>query len=464
MNELVKLALELRNKGQNTEAIKLFYKALEQNPGDLYTKHNLAAALGDIGEFEESAQIIAEAIKQGLNKPQSWLVYARSLAGSGKLEDAQQAYQQAIKLNPRDLVSHKELSQLLWMATGSSAKALQHLDKAISASPDFIQLSLLKAEVMGQMGDRIGQHRLMKDCYAKTGHDPNMAYLVSKSALSCGKFKEALELAVIAMNLQPNNLHITIHYSNCLLANAQPDVAITYIVEMLKHFPNDQHLLAIQALCWRLLGDSRYAQLYDYKRFVKQLPLGIPTGWETIEDYLDDLETELDAKHRFKEHPFHLSVRHGSQLESITSSGGPAMRAYESAIEEPLNHYMKEVSDKPGHLQSRLTGKAELFSAWSVKLYPGGYHSNHVHQQGWISSACHIRENMSGETANEDPKAGWMKFGEPGPVCKPELPADFYLKPKRGHIVFFPSYVWHGTVSFDGEGDRLTVAADLIPG
>ena len=65
---------------------------------------------------------------------------------------------------------------------------------------------------------------------------------------------------------------------------------------------------------------------------------------------------------------------------------------------------------------------------------------------------------------DDETKAGWLKFGEPGPHCDPKLPPDRYIKPQRGMIVIFPSYVWHGTVPFEGDADRLTVAADLVPG
>ena len=36
------------------------------------------------------------------------------------------------------------------------------------------------------------------------------------------------------------------------------------------------------------------------------------------------------------------------------------------------------------------------------------------------------------------------------------------IEPKPGHLVLFPSWMWHGTVPFT-QGERLTVAFDVRP-
>ena len=36
-------------------------------------------------------------------------------------------------------------------------------------------------------------------------------------------------------------------------------------------------------------------------------------------------------------------------------------------------------------------------------------------------------------------------------------------QPRVGTIVLFPSYMWHGTIPFGGEHQRMTCALDIIP-
>ena len=59
---------------------------------------------------------------------------------------------------------------------------------------------------------------------------------------------------------------------------------------------------------------------------------------------------------------------------------------------------------------------------------------------------------------------GWLSFGEPGIPTGPALPPEHFVKPEPGVLVLFPSYFWHGTAPFHGEGTRLTAAFDVAPG
>ncbi|MFX8381746.1 putative 2OG-Fe(II) oxygenase [Acinetobacter baumannii] len=48
-------------------------------------------------------------------------------------------------------------------------------------------------------------------------------------------------------------------------------------------------------------------------------------------------------------------------------------------------------------------------------------------------------------------------------MTKPTLEAEHYVKPERGMLVLFPSYMWHGTVPFEGDDRRMTIALDVVP-
>jgi len=98
--------------------------------------------------------------------------------------------------------------------------------------------------------------------------------------------------------------------------------------------------------------------------------------------------------------------------------------------------------------------------SWSVRLRGGGKHSNHVHPQGWISSALYIA--LPAQTAGERSDAGWFTIGDPDERLGLTVGASQTIEPVPARLVLFPSYLWHGTVSF-AEGERLTVAFDVRP-
>lgn len=89
--------------------------------------------------------------------------------------------------------------------------------------------------------------------------------------------------------------------------------------------------------------------------------------------------------------------------------------------------------------------------------FANGYHANHVHPMGWLSSACYIALPQVIERGRE----GWIKFGEPGISTAPKLEAEHFMMPAPGKLVLFPSYMWHGTVPFGGDEPRITIAFDL---
>jgi hypothetical protein len=107
----------------------------------------------------------------------------------------------------------------------------------------------------------------------------------------------------------------------------------------------------------------------------------------------------------------------------------------------------------------RNRGRYRIHGIWSVQLHANGYHTNHVHPEGWLSSACYIDL----PPAIEHDRQGWLKFGEPGVVTRPPLPPEHFVRPAPGLLALFPSHMWHGTVPFGGEGTRLTIAFDVVP-
>ena len=92
-----------------------------------------------------------------------------------------------------------------------------------------------------------------------------------------------------------------------------------------------------------------------------------------------------------------------------------------------------------------------------MRLTGEGFHVNHVHPAGWISSAFYValpEAAMSG-----DGPCGWLSIGEPTELGL-DLPPIRLIEPKPGRLVLFPSTMWHGTRPF-AAGERLTVAFDV---
>lgn len=59
--------------------------------------------------------------------------------------------------------------------------------------------------------------------------------------------------------------------------------------------------------------------------------------------------------------------------------------------------------------------------------------------------------------------AGCIQFGQPPLELGLELASRRVIRPEPGKLALFPSYLWHGTVPFQDEQPRITIAFDMIP-
>lgn len=68
---------------------------------------------------------------------------------------------------------------------------------------------------------------------------------------------------------------------------------------------------------------------------------------------------------------------------------------------------------------------------------------------------------MPDAVKDEKAKQGWIKFGEPS--FDVGLGIRRAIQPVPGRLVLFPSYMWHGTISFHSDAARTTIAFDAVP-
>jgi predicted Zn-dependent protease len=430
---------------------------LAANPGSGVAEHNLAAALGDAGRWAEAAPHIRAAFNKGVDAPETWLMLARCEQALLRLDASARAFHEAIRRRPGMPDAHRELAQLIWMRTGDLSAALADVETGLKTSPGNIVLAMVKAQTLEFAERGADAFALMADLSATNPDQPSLLVYAAQLAAGLGQGREALNLAERAVALAPQEMAVQVTLAEALLVAGQPDRASEIAGNLRRKWSTNQHAIALQATAWRMLGDRRYRHLYDYDSFVWSSLLDTPQGWPSLDAYVADVAAALKSLHAYREHPFNQSLRHGSQAVNILQQDQTALRALPEALNGPIRRRLKELGRGEDPVRSRNTGYHAFQGMWSVRLRPGGYHVNHVHPQGWLSSACYV------ETVEPKDKEGWIKFGEPGLKTTPPLAPEHFVEPKPGLLVLFPSYMWHGTVPFTGEKSRLTFAFDLVP-
>ncbi|HVY88244.1 MAG TPA: putative 2OG-Fe(II) oxygenase [Hyphomonadaceae bacterium] len=450
-------AQELKAVGRLDEAIERYGEAVAANPKSGVAEHNLAAALGDAGRWAEAFPHIQAAFSKGIDAPETWLVKARGDLALGRLDASDRAFREAIRRRPGMYDAQRELAQLVWMRTGDAAAALKDVETALRVAPGDLRLAIVKAQTLEFAGKQDEAFALIAALSGANPGEAGLALQASQLAAALGRSAEALACAERARRVNPQDLATLITLTEALLSAGQPDRASEIAGNLRRRWSTNQHAMALQATAWRMLGDRRYRELYDYDAFVSSSLLDVPKGWTSLEAYVADVSAALNKLHAFKEHPFNQSLRHGSQAVDILQQPDPALKALRQALDGPIRRRLAALGRGDDPLRSRNTGDYKFQGMWSVRLRPSGYHVDHVHPQGWLSSACYI------ETVQANGREGWIKFGQPGVKTHPSLEPEHFVEPRPGLLVLFPSYMWHGTVPFSGEKPRLTFAFDIVP-
>ena len=453
-------ATALKSLRRFDEALAAYARARDVAPSSAVAEHNLAGLLGDLQRYAESETATRKAFAKGLDAPETWLVLGHALEGLGRLDEAAEAYGEAIGRRPTFADAHGDLAQLVWMRTEDVDAASQALDRSIAAHPGDPALRQKKARLLEYAGRPRDAYDSLLAAPAAVRAHPSVETAAANLA---GAFDPlaAMAHARRAFAANPDEMTVVAALCQAQLAAGEAEAALQTALVIRRKWSLNQHGIALLATAWRILGVQAYRDLFAYDGLVRGYQLEAPDGWGSLSAYIDDLAGAIEKTHRFRGHPIGQSLRFGSQ-GSLSPAGAehPAIAAFFPTLRKAIGRYVADLGPGLDPLRARISDDFSFNGVWSVRLRPGGYHANHIHPLGWISSACHL-VTPQGVDSGQD---GWLSFGQPGIPTDPPLAAEHFVKPEPGVLVLFPSYMWHGTAPFHGEGMRLTAAFDVLPG
>ena len=277
------------------------------------------------------------------------------------------------------------------------------------------------------------------------------------------QFEDAIREHEIALRMEPENAHAWVNYSETLIRAREAKKGVAAAERAMAIAPDNQHALAMWGLALRTMDDAREPQLNDYGAFVQTFEIEPPDGYSDIEAFNRDLNAYLDRLHRDKREFLDQTLRGGTQtVEDLFGAGHDPVERLRMRIDEAISVYISRMNEDAEHpLLRRRSEHFGYAASWSSRLRDCGFHTNHVHPKGWISSAYYIAVPDAVEDSAE--KQGWIKFGEPAFDAGFKEPVRRAIKPVPGKLVLFPSYMWHGTVPLHAPSPRTTIAFDVVP-
>ena len=424
---------------------------LAANPADRIARHNLAVELRKCGQHEEALAEIQRVWNEGLRLAETATMLGHILADAGRFEEALVAYREAVRVKPELIEPHSTMASLL-PQLGRPREALDSLRQALLRAP---QVGALWVEALAiarghQAWDQLLD--LAAQAEARFGSDTMISAFVANALTAQGRDDEALARIDAALELEPTYPPAHTLRAHILLRKGDPAAAAGAAETAARLLPKDQSSWALLGVAWRLLDDEREHWLCDYDNLVMPIDLGLDPRLPAL----------LEQHHQLAAHPADQSLRGGSQTRgNLFETDDPVILGLANAVKLAIQQRLAALRPDPTHpFLGRLSGEIGFPTSWSVRLASAGFHVSHIHPAGWLSSAYYA--SLPPEVA-AGAGQGALTFGVPDAALGLDLAPRRVVQPQEGHLVLFPSYLWHGTTPFESSAPRLTVAFDALP-
>lgn len=441
------LGLAHRNREELAPAVAAFEKAVALAPGDPLLVHSLARSrleggLPAIEHFERALAMAPEDVSVQLG-----LVAARF--AEGKLDDAIAGLEARLAQNPLCLPSHASLSRMRWLL-GARADFAASFETAVAAAPGDVMIWREWIDLLLRASQNLEAVALLTRARAAAGPHPIFDGLEAVGVAESGDVGGGDRLFAALGPIE--HIGMAVRYMRHLLRAGRPAEAAAFGSSWLADAQAD-FIWPYMSAAWRLTGNPRWQQLEGDERLIGVYDLddALPT--------LPALAETLRKLHIAVGQPLDQSVRGGTQTDgALFPRIDPEIQKLRAVIVAAVERHIAQLPrPRRGH-PTLIEKRAPIrFSgSWSVRLPGAGFHSNHIHPAGWLSSAFYVAlpETMGGD------RRGWLQLGEPQAELGVDLAPFRTIEPRPGRLVLFPSTMWHGTLPFEA-GERLTVAFDV---
>jgi tetratricopeptide (TPR) repeat protein len=442
------VALACRRLEDPEPGVEAIERAAALAPGDPLIAHTRARMALEAGL--ESMHLFDRARRLAPDDPAIFFGWISACFAEERLDLALAALQEAVDGSPAWVEAQNLLARLRWMQ-GEGAVFTEGYERALGAASGDVRLWRGLAHVLIQ-AERYDEALAILDrgraaAGTDKGFDADEAICHAEKGDTANADRAFARLGGI------DHIAMAIRYMRHLLRAGRPDQASAFADRWIGRDPG--HMLTpYMSAAWRLTGDPRWAWLEGDPSFIGIYDIGedIPS--------LTALAERLRKLHLSVHHPLEQSLRGGTQTDGpLFARIEPEIRELRAAVVSAVERHVASLPPyRAGHpLLVAERAPIRFAGSWSVRLTGAGFHVNHVHIYGWISSAFYVALPEEGMGGPE--QAGWLSLGEATELGL-DLPPIRLIEPKPGRLVLFPSTMWHGTRPF-AAGERLTVAFDV---
>ncbi|SLJ99861.1 tetratricopeptide repeat protein [Novosphingobium mathurense] len=419
------LAVALKNKGAIEEALAAFGAALKLRPGHAATMANLGSCLIAAQRYGEAVDTLETVLKTAPGHPDALVNMGVALSRLGRHEEAARRYRQALDARPGHVESALNLVDAL-AALGRRDEAETLARQVLTALPGHVratnQLGLLREAA----GDARGAAEVFRAGFDPAAPNHALGVNLARALIRAERCEEALKVTGFLQNASPT---ITTPLALSLAA-----------LEKLSRAEERDALMAI----------DRFVTVHDIEAV---------HGFADLQQFNAKLVHELRDHPSLTEEPEGLVTRGGRQSDDLAKAQSPAIAALCALATARLaDEHARLAAMAADHPFLRALPADWSLTLWGTILRPGGEVGAHIHAPNWISGVYYPEYRAPAASGDEGAFAIGTLPQELGGGGRMRV-----MQPRAGRMILFPSYLWHATMPFGGNEERISFAFDLVP-
>lgn len=452
--------------GQADFAIEQIEKAVrEAGAAALAYRPDLAFALAQAGYFGEALEVYRDVAEDRPDDAEVQYNFGNLLFGAQDLDGAASAFEAAVSLTPGFADAHGNL--------GSVRHAQRRYEDAAAAFRRALEILPGSADLAHNLGAALKALGRTDDAAKSYGRAASLApgradfHEKQGAALAAaGRLDAAVAAFRRALSLEPGFVDARAGLAEALVGLERPAEAVSLCDDYLRRFGYNSGVVAAKAIAHADAGDEETARRFlDLDRFLKPMEIPRPPGFADFAAFNAALQAEARAHPSLTFEPPAVATTAGYQTGNLfhDPEATPAVAALRGAIDAAVRDYIASLPDEPTHPFVANAPARWTLNGWTVILQTQGHQRAHIHADGWLSGVYYVQVPDSVGSDDAGPRDGWIEFGRPPETirCR-HTPETRAVAPATGRMMLFPSFLYHRTIPFQGEAERISFAFDVV--
>jgi Flp pilus assembly protein TadD len=377
---------------------------------------------------------------------------------AGRLAEAERLYRHVLALDPGQAEALRLLGVLRFQR-GDPPDAELLLRQAAAAAPDSAKVQDNLAVVLHALKrDEEALTALRRAVALDPGSDAFQANL-GNLLLEMGRHHDAVEAFRRAVILNPAHAGAHQHLGSELLKLGHARDALSHFAACTALGAANSATFAHQAVALTELGDlENLHRLVDFDRLVVRRHIGDDHGYPSLQAFNAAL-----AKYVADSATLHVdrTTVNGLDTAELLSAPDPSVTALRRFVYAQIEERLRSLPAGE-HPFAATAPRQWRTESWGVKMWRQGYQVTHIHQKAWLSGVYYVQLPEMVRAGQQD-HDGWIEFGRgPEELYVTAKPETRLIQPVEGMLITFPSYVWHRTIPFESDRERISIAFDVI--